>query len=673
MRFIDLHLDRKDIIVNLSPAGVGKSFALKTLVERRPDLEVIHVSGMPASVSIPAIQQWDRTTIRNNGWAADPCQTDCLGNPVLKPVKRQGGGGNCNHAELIDDLHQKTGMSGFHTWDFCKHQCEYFNSCKTSEGEGYGYFYQKKKDADKQYLRSHALSLPQDLSNKLVFIDELSKLNLYQVFNVKFDSFLNLIRGIKIAPIINLYIAILEERDANPQRQKFGFNSLDLLQLADSIFPQEEMPEWRDAIERLTRAEQEIADKQQHWIETKQKYRDLDLLIPPGYRWFFALIKELILYRNNGQPQTTFTIDSELTTITVTQINRPLANKLREVPYLIVNDATADAEDIRSFCRLLGDRFWIGLKETPPLSTKARQLSINYYQINEKKINTAHARTTTDQENIMIALGKISSAWPKRSTAIVDFKKFQDYYEDYIFLNHLGDARGSNKAENLDNLIIIGDPKESRGSLLIKYLLSYATDYSSVTELAQEAYYFKEQTKETLQEIHRLRANKRSYSDLQVLFVSRENYNWITPEIHQLRLGSTKWLSKTPQKILRRHDIESINQIIQDYTATIDAYFEVYKQQFEVIAPTDWALTAIELTEALEQLLCCVSQECQQILLESDLRLTKKSDPDFLDQRKRVRRAASEIKRLPSYRELAKTLDQFSVLIGDSQIPRMLL
>ena len=180
-----------------------------------------------------------------------------------------------------------------------------------------------------------------------------------------------------------------------------------------------------------------------------------------------------------------------------------------------------------------------------------------------------------------------------------------------------------------------------------------------------EAYFFKEQTKETIQEIHRLRANKRTQVDLRVVFVSKDDFTWLCPNITQLDTTKIKNLPRAYSKTLSTETLQEIEELIQDNLTLINAYHNIYKQDLENCTIESWSGKVNQLLLTLNQCLEEITQEIQALVF---IELQHSGQNTWAN---KIRSATQEVKRTNGYIELNKSLEKFGELIGEVNIPRL--
>lgn len=666
LRFIEKGLTTHNILVNASPPGTGKSWLLTQLVKRRKDLEVIHISQTPGSVSIPEIQKWERSTVRNTGFI-ELNQKDCLGNSVLKPDRGiKPTEGNCRFTGMLDHLHKKTGIDSYQTWEFCSKNCPMFERCKVSSGPGYGYLHERKQDQDKQYLRSHELGLPNEVDTKLIFIDELAKLSLQKTFEIKWNSIQALLETAgeeNVIVVLDLFKQFKKEAEDKPQTARYGIDALRFIEIASETLPTTDSEDWSHILKHVMQADHKVAEQQTKLIKIKQAKLDLETELPTRHTWFFYLLQEVLRYRNNTKPEACFQLDRKQEKLTVTLLNTRLIEKLNTAPHIIVNDATADIADIQAFSNHLGFRPYTVVREIAPATNHVKT---DYLQVS-RKMNTGNSRNEANQVEINQLLKELSYRFDPSETGIIDFKRFEDHYKHYpVFLNHLGAARGSNAAQDLKNLIVIGTPKEHRGSLLTRFMLNHVQTYQQINEIDTEAFYFKELTKEIVQEIHRLRAHRREKETLKVIFISKEDYSWLSQDIEQLTFDNIECLGYGFEQILTKEDLDTIDRILTEELQKIKYLAEDWSAVLRDKQNVLWGHHVVELTKYLTQYLHEISVRIQIVLLNSNLSMQANKPLNTL-----LNNVSKQIKMLPRYKQLEDILDAFSVLIGEPNVPRL--
>jgi hypothetical protein len=142
-------------VLDTSNTGSGKSFdAGRSTPELFGARQAIYISDQHRNVTTSTLTSWADLEARHGGLTFD--ETGKLrrakrGDPIVEPA-------NCGRADAIAALRNK-GISSNDSDVVCQ-TCPMLNACRHSEGDGYGFKYDRRETLAQSRLRSHPASLP---------------------------------------------------------------------------------------------------------------------------------------------------------------------------------------------------------------------------------------------------------------------------------------------------------------------------------------------------------------------------------------------------------------------------------------------------------------------------------------------------------------------------------
>ncbi|ELS31087.1 MULTISPECIES: hypothetical protein [Pseudanabaena] len=445
-------------VLDVSPTGTGKSYDAGRL---RPSLmdgveRIIYISTDSRNVSTPSLQDWTLLPARHHGLTdkSGKLRRANRGDAVASLTTLS----NCSRTSAFTALRDKAIAD---SQVICK-SCPLLHACQNSQGDGFGFKYERSLAFEHKILRSHPLSLPSpdefDYSTTLLIWEEVSEsLTTMRQVSVSRDdidraiallSRSDFIHRHQVIDVLNKLYGLLGDR---------SFHGLDFHQIKsaipDLIDTSDLAPLLQPDLSALNTVDG-VADSEFVGLSSQQK-RELarvnallkrSTTMPPHEleqkivrdvlkQWLVEFLDILSGALTHGD------LHIQYEKLTVSFADSRLRDIARHARNNLFLDATIDLQDLE-----------LRLQDSVFSMSMAGSLAMpEIFQVNDLG-RLGMQRSQDQNRRVKAIVDHLSLADP--STKVIDFKRFAMDDQGVWFR----DSRGSNDFKNAKTFVIIGTP-----------------------------------------------------------------------------------------------------------------------------------------------------------------------------------------------------------------------
>jgi len=492
----------KKFILDLTQTGLGKSFNVSQLDKNAmfliPDSEeeiLTRLFYCPPSYRNPTNakieEDWYETPARNNGYFINYGKHTELGNPYRESLKGLGEiddhertQSNCHKADIFHQ-HYAAGRS---TEGLCK-SCDLRDKCAVKKGEGYGYISEVKKWIAEGKIRTSAQWLDKDKVNICqtgVIFDEAGQVPWLRTITVKIEYLYRLMDKIRRADkqlhkrLIDIQYAISDLVDSEDY-PKYGYDTkalFDVLKLDKALTAD---------LEKVLEIE----------LDGRKPEDNEENEIDPIF--LYDLIRLML-----GQTQGSVNLTRNNLTISVP--NDRLRQAVHAAKFVICQDATWSASHMAMA---------LGIKESDIYVVCQEQVIPTNLVIEHWKGigNLGNNRSEKCKELVRVIRAQLLEKFPE--LGVIEWKAHA-HASDLI---HCGDSRGSNAYKEKMVVASIGLSRPNMTAIRLEYETLSGHIIDSFDDESFREYYGHAIAANLIQEIGRLRANRRLNEDLKFILI----------------------------------------------------------------------------------------------------------------------------------------------------------
>ena len=475
-------------VLDISGTGTGKSYAASRVEPREAGKDkLFYLCSQPRNPTIAKLEtEFAELPARNEGYDFDPHKATPTGQPVkIKTTKTTPDiPSNCLHTKKF-----QTSRANRSEIDICS-KCYFARDCKSSVGKGYGFISQVRKALKTDKIRANPQGVSPGMVNErtLAIVDEYSQ-SVEWLQNITISKFeltqtsaaLGLLcdtPGIeKLAPLMRSLFELIETQE--------GLYGRDTSQVL-SLLPKLNLAEITEVLNSL----EKLTDEYNSEVLNRRKLPEqkaLDQLLQKN--WLRSLVEVLA----GERPYSALRQTKGLLTLTIR--NDRLLGVFQGCGTVIFQDATGSRHDLALKLGCQPEDILL-LRH---VVTKPENITIHHI----KGFGTAGKNRSPElQKRIKAAREAIASS--HSSVGFIDFKAHTQPGDLY----HFGDARGSNAFQKLEAVASFGIPIPALSALQSDYE-TFTASVTTINNPQFQAYVTDKVTAEILQEIGRLRANRR--------------------------------------------------------------------------------------------------------------------------------------------------------------------
>jgi hypothetical protein len=503
---------KSKLLFNNGPTGSGKShtvgalresaFYLEKDEEKTPLRTILYSNSNPRDPATAEIEKIYPLPTRSGGFVADPYKLTPQGNPVLyRPAiddidpSTLYGGSNCQHhkqfLKLRNNGQSHKGLCG---------TCSLFAQCQKGSGDGYGFLHEMAKSFTvRGNKRGSALSMAPEAIERQIFIadDNLPGLAVDSISATEKDLTRDLIEIIQFDPTIGAALSkpiaiLLKFLSPEGIHKKYGYETAEVL----------------EALGDLPENISELVASVKSWEDAKNTFYCTpgeDGKYPePAPRWVSRFLE---IWKSASDGRIAGAITARHGNLEVS-IRNPFLREAYEVAHCsIAMDATASPDWISTV-------FGVPRDEMIWFSTPDSDVSNITIQPVDPGCKVGKDRS----DDLIRRLDAIRGALP--SAKVIDYGIHSRGDE----LNHFVDARGSNRFEGANELIIFGLPRPNIGAKLTEYICLTGRLVKLEDNDEDFARFYKGACiAELIQEIGRLRANRYPDQQFTIYVVDNED------------------------------------------------------------------------------------------------------------------------------------------------------
>ncbi|MGK7894052.1 MAG: hypothetical protein AB4372_10610 [Xenococcus sp. (in: cyanobacteria)] len=552
---------------------------------------------------------------RTIGYALDSSKTTPTGKPYRVRAKSDHEirtNSNCHWAAKFQVVRGNRSEA-----DICS-SCPFSRRCRGSEGDGYGFKYQIQQALKAEKIIANPQGLAEDMvSNKSVLIiDEYNQSVAWEeAIAVRPENIQETINQIvassssetyRLLPILGALKKLIEKEDIT----SYGISTIDILgQLPTVDFA--ELEPGLNALLKINESFNQKVIEQEKGAEPE----DLDQLLIKNW------VEPLILLLSGQNKYGSLSLHNNKLTITIR--NRRLLQVFRKSKTVIFQDATGSRLDLALKLGVdVNDILVIRRKGDIPQNVTIHQV------VGCGKLGSF--RRESAKEKVALLRKIISDRHEK--VGFIDYKAFA-LEGDMV---HFVDARGSNRFQDRDAIAAFGAPCPNLGALLAQYE-TYTGERVTLSDSNMQLYINDKVSAENIQEIGRLRANRRLdeelhyylCSDIDTTFLKQLGFNVeVTNAVNlDIDLGSKQQKARYGLLAAFRSIQEEGLDILKTSQTDIANKLGCSQGNISLLAKTlgGWQ----QLKRAMVALLCGKSSQSKYQLTDDDIFIANSYLPDL--------------------------------------------
>jgi len=426
---------------------------------------------------------------------------------------------NCSRSEQLNKLRSIVGSNADQASTICR-SCPMYEACCHSEGYGFGYLHQRRVALGRDRFRAHPASLPSpkadgfDYSDRLNVWDEASA-NFVTHETIEFNqadiekTVMALLQSQALSPdiqaVIDGLIAILNDRKGIGRYglthaeivDKLPKNEVALDPIEVALDPQKFIEQALNPTAAYGINIQDLPASQRKFYATKSG----DLQGIPK-TWLVPLLKVL----NGEYPGATITANHGGFTITLPNDRyREIAKAAKQNIFL---DATLTREDLALKLGVSPEEIFV-IREKP-IATP----NLKIYQVADM------GKLTRDRGEDQKK--RVSALLNHLDCPAIDWKAEEREGAHFV------DSRGVNHFETVTRLAIVGTPTPNIGAMVSEFS-AMAGRIAAIDDPDFQAWLHRKTESELIQEIGRVRANRRPGETIEVYLLTDHQFETITP------------------------------------------------------------------------------------------------------------------------------------------------
>lgn len=492
------------VIIDTSPTGTGKthSAANLDLYSLNQEMGIIYYAQSWNQPNNEKFYEIPRLSSRRDG-------TKLPDDAYIGELMTRN---NCHWTERFTTARQ----DGIDTGGICQ-ACPFKDLCSKSEGEGYGIKHQYSKGV----VAKRLLATTQGITAKYIEQRKLPTIGVFDEWSTmpfvnktsittsamgRTATMVLLNPNLLPADIADKLVAFIERLKTlanslgTDEAYEFGYTGLDLRNHFDDA-------ELETLLEPAA-----IVDQQQEKLNFEGMTRSKDI-VQQNQRtnnvWLEKTIRALL-------GDTNLWLSGQVIEIDIKERNNDLLDLLNAHKTIIMQDATSTKKQLA---------MTLGIKESEIIEVKSEVEDYSNIVFKRIPINMNYRDTKDQHKQLKEIVKAIQFKNLDRTIGTIDFKKFIDRKQSIAtmgqtkILKHLSDARGSNVFQAVDCVVSIGDPRRNKGEVQGDLSILFGKPCHIDSAEFNEAYN-DIQCQDIIQEIGRLRANRRRDEQLSFYMIS---------------------------------------------------------------------------------------------------------------------------------------------------------
>lgn len=501
------------------PTGFGKSHiagrsTANSLVYASDDkpLRLLYLTQSPRNPTVASLEDnFVEFPVRNQGFHEDPVRKTPSGRPFRTHPKagyRPAGSGNCHWSDKFVALRELNNDA-----PLCR-KCPFFSKCKQESGEGYGYLHEAKEAATATQIRMHPSAVPDSLidDHTVVFVDEYAQtldfVKTTQVNSNDVDAIRNLIEALcpELSTSIRKHLSdlsflisglsVLPRFGMDTQAIKTQLGALDENVAAQLEILQGKLNTWHDQENEAVLRTKYLSELMRslltkNWVV---QYLSIYLGLVPGS---LHLSRESLL---------------------VSTRNDRLLDLLSNAKMVIFADATGHSQD-------LAMKLGVSANEIATITAEgSEQSSLKVVHIAGAGSMSKYRKSYEDKKRDLIWT-TLCTEYGADNMGAIDFST----KAKHDWLRHFVDARGSNAYAHKKAVVAFGCPTPSLSGLQteMQVYTGREIDLTDSADIEFKQFVGLRTSAELIQEIGRLRANRRSDEKLTFYFVGEADLTFL--------------------------------------------------------------------------------------------------------------------------------------------------
>lgn len=480
-------------ILDSSGTGTGKSYTVGELKnEDFGGSKIFYINRSARNPSNENIEEnFKELPARHNGLEIDKYEKTPKGNPVRQRPRENTENNDITRSNCHwEHRHRVLANKNKNTKEICKN-CPFYQDCKKSTGEGYGFLYEISQALTHQKIRANINGVNPDFIDRDVLIfDEAFSIEPYQKLEIKHED-ISEISSLKVKNEENLNfikLKILEILELIHTEKRYGLLHKEIMEVLG------DPPFWlgnfiKEIKENKIEDDKELIQKERENLVSKN--------------WILYFLEVW-----NKDRDGSFSILKN-NSFNILIRNDQLQSILEKAKIAIFLDATASKKDLANKLAISEDEiFHIS-------SEKDNMENITINQITGLgKAGKDRSKSLQDRINALIKYFENDYVG---DVGIIDFAKFAQPG----WLKHFSNSKGSNEFEEKNAILMVGAPYPHIGEIANEYSLQYGigVDISNPSDHFKE-FYGNRFASEIFQEIGRLRASNRKEEILEFYFAA---------------------------------------------------------------------------------------------------------------------------------------------------------